>query len=291
MTREVRARVPWWLKIGLKIILNRLPVPYRFWKKLGLFQHGEMDQGAYSLEVFRSHHALWGAKDRYHCLELGPGDSVSTALVAHAHGAERTLLVDSGPWASLEVGTYQRVADVLKDKGLAVPPFASFDAMLDACGASYHAEGLASLRALPEASVDYIFSQAVFEHVRLHEFPATMAELRRILRQDGLMTHRVDLKDHLAKSLNNLRFQERRWEAPLMAESGFYTNRIRMGRMVELMEEAGFDVELAQVDRWPVLPVPRHKLAPPFRDLPEEELKVSGFLMVCRPKAPVPALP
>lgn len=277
-----KACVSWWLKILVKMVLNRLPVPYRFWKRIGVFKHGEMEQGAYSLKVFRQHYAHWAARKNYTILELGPGDSASTALIAHAYFAARVFLVDSGDWANREIGTYHKVAAYLASQGLTTPAFATFKGMLEACGATYLHEGLASLRAIPDGSVDCIFSQAVLEHIRLDAFQETAAHLRRILRTGGIMTHRVDLKDHLAESLNSLRFSHRSWESPIMAESGFYTNRIRMGRMVKIMEEAGFKVEVTETDRWPELPVPRGRLAEPFRTLPEQELLVSGFFMCCR---------
>ena len=104
-----------------------------------------------------------------------------------------------------------------------------------------------------------------------------LRELRCIQRHDGVSSHRVDLKDHLGGALNNLRLQERTWESDFMSNSGFYTNRIRSTEMLDLFRVAGFRANVISVERWAQVPTPRHKMAAPFRGLPEEELTVSSF--------------
>jgi hypothetical protein len=94
--------------------------------------------------------------------------------------------------------------------------------------------------------------------------------------------HRVDLKDHLGGGLNNLRFAEARWEAPLFRNSGFYTNRIRFGEMMALFEAAGFECRLPRIMRWEEIPLPRQALDEAFRRLPDEDLLVSGFDVVLK---------
>ena len=34
--------MPWWAKIGAKVVLSRVPVPYGVWRRLGIFRHGDM---------------------------------------------------------------------------------------------------------------------------------------------------------------------------------------------------------------------------------------------------------
>lgn len=96
-------------------------------------------------------------------------------------------------------------------------------------------------------SIDFIWSQAVLEHIRKSEFLDTMLELHRILRPNGVCSHVVDLKDHLGGALNNLRFSEKLWESNFMASSGFYTNRIRYSEMLDIFHQAGFSVEVVNV--------------------------------------------
>ncbi len=279
--------IPWWSKILAKIVLSRLPFGYKFWQKLGLFRHGKMDQSAYVIGVFNAHCERAGLKgelkDRV-ILELGPGDSIATAIVAASHGA-KAILVDSGKYASQDVNLYKFFAQNLRGVGLNPPDLSSarnIEDILDLCGSDYYTRGLSSLKAIEKNSVDLIFSQAVLEHVREHEFHQTMVECKRVLKNYGIASHRVDLKDHLGGGLNNLRFSNRVWESNFFVCSGFYTNRIRFSRMVGLMEEVGFKIELSKVDRWDAIPLARNKLATEFSHLSDDDLLTKGFDVILR---------
>lgn len=279
--------VPWWGKIAAKIVLSRIPVAYEFWRARRLFQHGAMDEPLYALEGFRE---LFEMADRpggaaFTVLELGPGDSLFSALVVHALGGARCWLVDAGPFATSELGLYGRMVDELDSRGLRVPPpdaLTSLTNLLEACNTQYLTAGLDSLRTIPDESVDFIWSRAVLEHVRRHEFPDTLGEFRRILKPGGASVHRVDLRDHLGGRLDNLRFSDRHWESDLMARSGFYTNRIRHAEMLRLFETAGFEAEVTKTSQWDTLPTPRARLAPRFRGLDDADLMISGFDVVLR---------
>ena len=289
------SRLPWWAKMGAKLVLSRLPARYRFWQKLGLFKHGPMEDPAYVWATFARHweRSDFGRKGRpgFTCLELGPGDTLSSCLLAHVHGAATCHLVDTGPYARAEMAPYRRCEAWLSARGLPLPPAAcdgDLPTMLRAVGGVYGTQGLASLRGIPDGSVDWAWSQAVLEHVRLADFLPTLRELRRVLRPDGVCSHTVDLKDHLGGALNNLRFAEATWEAEWMAGSGFYTNRLRFTRMCELFAEAGFAVEVVVKDTWDAVPTPRRRLAAPFAALGDDELRVKGFQVLLRPAAAGP---
>lgn len=286
---SLRRFVPWWARIAAKLVLARLPASYGFWHRLDLFSHGAMDDPDYAHRVFRSHfdRSPFARKGGgYIGLELGPGDSVMSAVVAHAYGAAAWHLVDAGSFATPDPGPYRRMARRLRARGLPAPDLeesADLRAVLSACNATYGTAGLASLRALPTASIDFVWSQAVLEHVRRAEFLDTMRELHRVLQPDGVASHRIDLKDHLGAGLNNLRLSDALWERDWMgAHSGFYTNRIRFSEMCALFEQAGFAVEVLAVHRWDALPLRRGALAAPFRELGDDELRVREFDVLLR---------
>jgi SAM-dependent methyltransferase len=275
----------WLAKIASKIALARLPFAYGVWQRLGLFRHGAMDTSSYALRVFDRHMQRLGPKPREAlvALELGPGDSAASALLAAAHGFRHTYLVDAGDFAVKDVAVYAQLAAGFSRAGLTMPvdlDLTSFDGFLRTCRATYLTAGIDSLKALPDASVDFVWSQAVLEHVPLSEFLPTMRELHRVLKPDGVVSHRVDLKDHLAGALNNLRFSQATWESPLFRRSGFYTNRIRFQPMLDLFAQAGFAVRDLTVERWKALPTPRTRMADPFRSMDPDALLVSGFDVV-----------
>lgn len=285
--QKAKSLLPWWAKIGAKIVLSRVPTHYAVWQKMGLFRHGRMDTAEYSVGVFASHLERAGLPELLPgktILEIGPGDSAATALIAKAHGA-KSVLLDAGKFATRDLSVYKNLAASMNQSGMSLPPLDdvhSFEKLLDACDARYLTNGLASLRELADQSIDFVFSQAVLEHVRRHEFLEMQRQLARVLRLGGACSHRVDLRDHLGGGLNNLRFKPKLWESDFFARSGFYTNRIQISRMTEIFEMAGFCVELLEVRRWETLPTPRHKMAAEFAALPADELNVSGFDVLLR---------
>ena len=224
---SLKQHFPWWAKILAKVVLSRTPVQHRVWRRFDLFVHGKMDLPDYAYRVVTSHLERLGWRDLNGkvVLELGPGDSLFTAVIARAFGARRTYLVDAGAFASSHVAPYRALAEYLRGKGLQLPPIENSDsvsAVLRACSATYLTRGAEDLRDIPSTSVDLIFSQAVLEHVPLGEFDETVQEMHRILTPTGMASHQIDLKDHLGGALHNLRFSNRVWESRFMASSGFY---------------------------------------------------------------------
>ncbi|WP_207223285.1 methyltransferase domain-containing protein [Leptolyngbya iicbica] len=283
----------WRIKILVKIILKRLPIRYSLWKKIGIFKHGRMESVEYSYIIFKKHLENVNPSLGFVSLELGPGDSVLSAVMSKAFGGSCSYLVDSGYFANFESDIYKNAESFLRDAGLPlgdeylrgltdedILP----EKLLTAYNCHYLTQGLDSLKSIPSNSVDFIWSQAVLEHVRKRDFLSTQKELRRIIRDDGKCSHTVDLKDHLGGSLNNLRFSERVWESEFMASSGFYTNRIRYSEMLSLFDEAGFLAEVVDVRCWSELPIEVNRLSQEFEHLSEEELCIKGFTVILTPK-------
>jgi SAM-dependent methyltransferase len=283
--------VPWYARIAAKLLLSALPVSYGTWKKIGIFAHGEMQDPGYALGVFNKHMISSGLSGRSGLvgLEMGPGDSVGSALAARAAGFSMFYLVDTGAYANSDPETYRAMSRNWRGRGMPavdIDDANSLHDVLESCNATYLTNGLQSYREIPAASVDLIFSQAVLEHVRRDDFPQVAAEMRRILKPDGVASHQVDLQDHLGGGLNNMRIASRWWETEFMARSGFYTNRIRFGEMCREFEHAGFDVEVKSVVRWDTVPLPPRNLAAEFRHFSDDDLLVSSFHVLLRPKIP-----
>lgn len=284
-----KKRIPWFVKIPAKIALSRLPLGLRRWQDLNLFRAGAMDDPHYAFNVFKKHLGAIGRTGLAECtvLELGPGNSLLTALFAWAFGARRTVLVDGERLASLDTSVFVRAERMLSDLGLPVLGIQagpSMDAVLEQLNATYLTEGLTSIQSLPDGVVDFLFSNAVLEHVRLAQVAPLIQETRRVLKHSGVASHVIDFKDHLQSGLNNLRFSDRVWESEFMARSGFYTNRITWPAMAETFRQAGFRVEPCSLHRWPAgLPTLQRRMALPFRDKPLEELMVMGAHAILRP--------
>jgi SAM-dependent methyltransferase len=268
----------WALKIGAKLLLARLPIPYGFWKSIGVFRHGRMDSAEYPIKIFHLHVERaypQGLPPRSVILELGPGDSIASMIIGYAYGVSHTYMVDVGDFASKNVEFYRFLAADMKKKGMDVPDLsdvASFRDVLRVCRAEYLTNGVSSLRQIPSESIDFIWSHSVLEHVRKHDLEAVLREFKRVLKPGSFSSHNIDFQDHLDGALNNLRFSERVWESPLFAESGFYTNRIPAVTMHDMFREAGFEIKQEAFGRWPALPTPRASMHADFRQHCDEDL-------------------
>ena len=285
---SLKSLLNWRVKIVCKIILAHLPIPYAFWKKIALFEHGFMDDPQYVFDVFHRHYdrVEFANKNKgWTGLELGPGDSIAAGIIAYAYGAKKTYLVDVGRYVSDDVALYQNLVTFLQGKGLDVPNIekgASFESVLAQFNIDYLTSGNESLAQIKGQSIDFCWSQAVLEHVRRDDFQTLANHAKRVIKPDGAHSHRVDLKDHLASSLNNLRFSPKIWESNLFARSGFYTNRIQFTQMLDMFKTAGLQVETPEVNHWDTLPLSKNKMYSTFRSLSDEELNVSGFDFVGR---------
>jgi SAM-dependent methyltransferase len=148
----------------------------------------------------------------------------------------------------------------------------------------YFTRGLSSFHGIKEKTVDFIWFNAVLEHIKKSEFFDTMCELRRVLRDGGECSHTVDLRDHLNGALNHLRFSESFWESDVIFNSSLYTNRKLCSEILNLMEKSGFEVTFIHAQRWFQLPTSRHAMIPRFKYLADEKLCVYGFDVVLHPK-------
>jgi len=280
---EHHQHVPWQLKIAAKVILSRVPVSQRLLSKAGVFRTNAMENPRYAIGVFRRHFqgAVFARKDKpFVVLELGPGTSAASAVISRALGASESYAVDVTHFALDEIGHYLLLESYLRQEGLNPPSLtkcSNLNDVMRACNGHYLSDGLASLKTIPSGSVDFIFSHTVLQHIRRKDFKPLLAELRRIQRPDGVGSHTVSISDILGGNLNDLRFTEKTWESDLMANSGFYTNRIRYNEYLKHFRDAGFVPQVYRTAHWDTLPTPRDKMAPQFAALPESDLQISGF--------------
>lgn len=277
-----RRLAPWWLRIAAKVTIARLPISYATWRRFTLFQHGSMELPQYVFDVVSEHLKRAGFEGRkgFVVLEIGPGDSLASMIVARMLGASASFLVDVAPFARADIEPYRAVCAFLRARGFSTTELeeaSTLDELMAACNARYLTRGMTSLRGIPDGTIDVAWSHATLEHVRRVDFSDLFSELHRVLRPAGVSSHTVDLGDHLGGGLNQLRFSETFWEGGLPARAGFYTNRLRHSEMLAFFERAGFAVEVMRVERWASLPTPRNALHSPYDSIPDDELRVSGF--------------
>ena len=248
---------------------------------------GKMADPLYAEQVFGYHldrFRTWqggGPEGAY--LELGPGGSLASGILARRAGFDSSVLIDARDCAIRDLAFYRRLA-------LGAPSlteFSDFNDFTSRHSIVYLTKGLNSLMSLASASISFSSSQDVLEHIRQAEFDATLRELFRVHRPDTVSSHRIDFKDHLAGSLNHLRFPSRIWEHRLFPSRGFYTNRLRYSQIKRSFLQAGFEILDETIFRWEEAPLAAHRLAPEFLGLAKDDLLVHRWDVVLR----IPARP
>jgi hypothetical protein len=268
----------WFFKIFIKIIISQLPIPYSFWKKFGFFKHGKMDSCEYAIKIFNLHFKRAYPNNfpkNITLLELGPGDSIASAIIGFSYGVSKTILVDVGNFATKDIKFYKKLVMKLKIMGLKAPnisEFSSLEDLLKITNTSYLSNGLSSLKSISSNSIDLIWSHSVLEHIQKKDFIPIQRELKRILKSSGFASHNIDFQDHLNHSLNNLRFSEDLWESKIFLNAGFYTNRIPAKLMHSIFKEVGFSIKDESFGKWPKLPIKRKNIHRDFHHFNDEEL-------------------
>jgi hypothetical protein len=277
---SVKKLLPWWVKIFLKIILSRINLGYRVKQKLGIFVNGSVSpERAYGIVTKHMQLANIEGLSGKTVLEMGPGDSLLDAIIMKAFGADKIYLIDVEDFVNRDINLYKNMGKFLESKGhhfVNLEKLSSTTELLEICNAQYLTNGLEAYKQIVSNTIDFIFSEAVLEHIRKHEFDPTMHELYRIMKPSGKASHTIDFMDHLGGSLNNLRFSENVWESSLMANSGFYTNRIRVNEMLNVFKDNSFKIETLDSRCWEELPIKVSKLHSEFKSLPIDELLIYG---------------
>jgi len=268
----------------------------------------------YITSVFGTYKAA-AAVERFHgrVAEIGPGDSCGVGLMFLADGCEKVDLLDR--FFSLRNERHQRAINrvlvqrfpqltpALRNQDFSESSFANLNR-------HYRKRAAAETFFETNKFYDFIVSCSVFEH--LYDPMLALSAAASALNPGGVMLHSVDCRDHeqFSQDFHELKFLELppSLYAPLKWGGG--PNRVRLSSYVEVLRRQALDftiyiTALAGVPE----PIPggtilqeipgsmldasrqyiskvRHRLAKPFRDMSDEDLMVTGFLLVARKNNP-----
>lgn len=256
-------------------------------------------------------------------VELGPGDSVGMGLAALLSGARRYVAIDVVRHADVDhnlavldalVGLFGRREPVPGDDEFpAIRPDLDSDVfpgtILDpvmmranlaadrvaAIAAALRGEGpdgdppvryvdpAAAADLIPGGSVDWVFSQAVLEHV--DDLPGVYQACYDWLKPGGLMSHQIDFESHgTAREWNG------HWVYPglvwrlLRGRRPYLLNREPCATHLALMTESGFEIVAVERHRRPSR-LRRDQLAGRFRGIAEDDLTTASAFVVARKPA------
>lgn len=159
----------------------------------------------------------------------------------------------------------------------------NFHSLLEKMCITYLVEDAQKLP-LPNDSLDLITSNNTFEHVYPKVLSGILKEFDRILKQDGLMSHFVDMSDHFAhldKSItiyNFLQFTEHQWQ--LIDNSIQPQNRWRVSHFRSLYQQ--LDIPWTEEINRPgdQEALNSIKISDDFKDISKEDLAVSHTYIV-----------
>jgi len=108
---------------------------------------------------------------------------------------------------------------------------------------------------LADGTIDYHLSNNVLEHIPPGDLTDILVDGRRVIRDDGLLVHRVDFSDHFSEvdpgisTVNFLQYSERAWRWYAGNRYGYH-NRLRIDEFERIARAAGLGVdhEKAEVD-------------------------------------------
>ena len=127
-------------------------------------------------------------------------------------------------------------------------------------------------------SVDMIYSQAVLEHV--DNLPHTYQAMYSWLKPEGFISHTIDFKCHgTAVEWNgHWTYSDFIWKL-IKGRRTYLLNREPHSTHINLIKEAGFKI-LCDKTVHSVSGVKREDLAPPYREIQEEDLYTSGAFIL-----------
>jgi len=208
----------------------------------------------YSRDVFQKYLYFLAVKDFPSFLhgktvcELGPGDTVTVALLFLAHGASRVICFDRFPLVQDKQKNKliaNRLLEILPEERKAyLQKNISFDAQRNITWDNSRLCYLHNKKetiAITEGTVDLVVSNAVLEHVS--DLEGLFREMSRTMKPDALMVHAADLGPHqlyFNTPLDFLTIPEWRWK--LMTSHRGAPNRARKSHYEILLKKYCFKI-------------------------------------------------
>jgi SAM-dependent methyltransferase len=224
-------------------------------------------------------------------LELGPGPNLAPQLILASLGAEVIVADPYLPaWdpeyhPALYRGLTERWSGPTAALAAAVAK-GSHDGLVTAV-----AEPAEKLASIESGSIDFLFSNAVLEHIV--DIGEVSAETARVTRTGGIASHSIDLRDHrdFERPLEHLMHGERFFRA-LVRVIGFEIgNRLRSIEFWAHFENSGWDVlerrtTSADLDYLDEATARLRRSRSIYRRWPTEDLARTGVYFVLRRAGP-----
>ena len=232
----------WPIILLVKLIASRSQTLYKLLLYFGFYSPGPRSKSNPSrlIDTFQNYYHAATAisqtgKLNFVC-ELGPGGTDFGQLAAAKNDVKRFDQIDIMP---LRINFLDHEAKLTSVSG---PDFTKARKAKSQDRYNYYEKGLKSLRTLPQASYDFVFSHSVLQHIYIDEVETILEQLARIGKKDSIHIHFIDLQDCFSGGKNHLRFSNQLWHSTYIQNAGFYTNRIYADLWLELFLKNGFKI-------------------------------------------------
>ena len=193
--------------------------------------------------------------------EFGAGWDLISQLYFHARGIKKQCAVDIKPHAKIalindaieRLHRHTQKADGHIDKKATSHALASMAELNTLFGINYLAPCDMRKTNFPSASFDFISSTATLEHIPAKDLALILAECRRLLKPDCIISCLIDPKDHFAycdrhvSTYNFLKFSDRQWA--FFNSSLHFQNRLRYPDYVNMFQNAGFEILVCEAEQ------------------------------------------
>ncbi len=246
----------------------------------------------------------YGSRPAPICLELGTGWYPIVPIMLFLHGARKIQTIDLNAHLSLDtlqVSFEKLIAE--KQKGALDDQFPDIQAdlweqFLEVAASAGSMPLEASLSALqieaivgdarklpmPDDSIDLICSNNTFEHIFPDVLAGILADFKRVLKPDGVMSHFIDLSDHFAhfdtsiNIYNFLRFSHKQWA--LIDNDIQPQNRWRWPQYKTLYQQLEIPLKAEAVRQGDIALLREVPVHEEWTNFSEEELAIShGYLI------------
>lgn len=139
-----------------------------------------------------------------------------------------------------------------------------------------------------DETFDFIFSNTTLEHIPKDSLSKLFSEMKRVLKNDGVMAHLIDTSDHYSHSdhkisaINFLQYSEYEWKKhnnPFL-----YQNRLRLTDYIWLAEDVGLIAEVfdVHVDRTSIEALKTMKIHHDYTHFSREEMCSTSFILILK---------
>ena len=224
-----------------KILVYSIPLRYSFRKKF-FGRNGLMDDLNYCKNIFKKHVLnIKRNEEIKNILEIGPGDSCFTALLALRNNFDSITLIDKN--SDQLLSTLQN----LKDIGIKIKKLNSYENLdifsfyegKKSVNVYILKEDFKKIPSIKLPSNDIIFSNAVLQHLDKKQLMNLLEFCKRVSNKRTIHSHQIRFTDHLTGSnqfFDHYKVPKFIWESKLLKKYPFWTNRLDLNKFIKIFK-------------------------------------------------------